>query len=663
MMLRLRPRLLLPLALAGLCACDIGSACDEDPLTPAGDLDRIGDAVLVVQPEDDTGRRSFVVISNPEIQQLRVYDVLERSFVRAPNVFFPLSLHTGPSTRRLAVAAGDGSFVFALDSADDTLSAVRIAPLIESEVGENGEVLPPAPDFRVAAIFSTGRAPGDVAIVRTAQEWLAFIALPDEGALQVLALDTDAGTATERARIALGEGSHPARVAADPSGDAVLVTDARLSSVAIIRVDDLTLDRRIEVGGPTAALAIGRVDPGDGLGPVALVARRDQPELAAIRLFRPGFREERYALLARLETRDIASSVFVNDAALEGAVACCALRFADQLEPDDATFAWGAYSATNGFFTYLRFDGARGPYWDGTQLVERSPAARGVLRPVDLETPHARVLEEVWAPAEDNDPQPSIEVTDLDNYGTPPTWPLFDLDLSATVTYEGTPAGARGRRADGPFTDGDRYRVEVVNDGVAFADRDVRDGDVISVDTAAVGGSCPERVVTPISGLSGNRFFLAEISDTQAACMSQSGEFRFTLFAASDFTVSLSAGGYRGRVPLSDVGQRVELPGFLLTITANAAPGRGSHVKLALSQGVIPLDLDLARPPDFTVDGFGRSALLTTSIVSGSVDVRDFSTTAGGVFRSNRMFISTGAGALLEMEEGEVLVDRIAQHR
>ena len=48
-------------------------------------------------------------------------------------------------------------------------------------------------------------------------------------------------------------------------------------------------------------------------------------------------------------------------------------------------------------------------------------------------------------------------------------------------------------------------------------------------------------------------------------------------------------------------------------------------------------------------------------MVANAVQVRDIDT--GDVVQSTRMFVVTGAGALLEMEEGELLVERIRLHR
>jgi hypothetical protein len=654
----LASRAALALLLASLTACDIGQTCDQEPPTPAGDLDRIGDAVLVSPPPSsgDFGQRSWVVMSNPEIEQLRVFDVLERQFVRAPNVFFPLSLRTGPATRRLSSVRGDATLVLALDASDDTLSVVTVTPHQQLREGEL------SPDFRVAHVAPTGRAPGDVAALRTDDALLAFVTLPDEGALQVLSIDVAGDTSSELARVDLGDGAHPARVDVDPTGDAVVVTDARLSSIAIVRVDDLALDRRIDVGGATGPVAIGRVDPGDGLAPVALVARRDAPELAAVRLRRPLFREEPYALIARLEIHDFAAALHVNDAARAAPSACCDIpsNAPEGVLGDTPTFAWGSFVGTNGIQSYVLFDGARGGEWTGTRVQPRPPSARGLMRLVSYDEPAPFVATAEWQPAEEGDPAPSITVAPVDNLGDPPLMPLHVQTQTLTLTYEGTPPGGNNRRATIAL-DGDRWQVTVNPDSVAFDQRDVRDGDVIQVDTANVGGTCPSAVGGPISDLDENTFYLDDLSDEHAACVAAGDEFRFTLFAADSFLVALEGHGYRGRLPRSDVGQSLEVPGWVVTITALAAPTRGSKHTSELSQGFLPLENDLARPPDFQVDGFGTLGLLPSAIISGAVEVRDSDT--GDIVPKAVMFVATGTGALLEMEEGEVDVAGIRLHR
>ena len=61
--------------------------------------------------------------------------------------------------------------------------------------------------------------------------------------------------------------------------------------------DGLLFDRSLVLRAPAAELSAGIVDVGDGLAPVVLVLSRDANEVALVRLFRAGFREERYAVL------------------------------------------------------------------------------------------------------------------------------------------------------------------------------------------------------------------------------------------------------------------------------------------------------------------------------------------------------------------------------
>src|SRR5690606_274121 len=119
-----------------------------------------------------------------------------------------------------------------------------------------------------------------------------------------------------------------------------------LSSVAVVRTGVLEdppvaphLDRRIDVGGPTGPVATGRVDPGDGMAPVALVGHREDNELAALRLYRPGAREDRYALMGRTEVPAPAEVLYVPDQLREGGpeptVCCPGLD-----NEDDASLGW-----------------------------------------------------------------------------------------------------------------------------------------------------------------------------------------------------------------------------------------------------------------------------------------------------------------------------------
>lgn len=641
--------------LALIAGCDI-AGCDQEPPAPSGELDRLGDIVLVTPDPEDGEGRSFVVVTNPEVRQLRVFDVLERRFVRAPNVFFPLSARTGPATRRLDVPPVNQRFVYALDGAFDLLQVVDMALTVE--VDEDTV----APAFTTAAVFATGRAPSDVTVWSSGvvgEPALAFVTLPQISAVQVLALDVENQTVVDEALIDLGEGAHPNRAAVDPTGDAVVITDAALDSVAILRIlpfdDDAAtplaeLDRRIDVGGPSNDVAIGQVDPGDGLAPLALVSLRTEPVLAAVRLFRPGFREDRYELLGRVGLPDFATALYVPNQDREAPKACCPLLSLEQVNPDPPTFAWGSATTANGFLYYVGFDV---PRRGGGSLV----------RLLDFGTPTPGPRNEltsdlIWFPAEGGDARrPVLALAPIDEYGDPPFFPFLDEDLQIEMVFEGSPAGTSDRRAELVST-GDGFALEVVPADVAFEERDVRAGDEIVVDTSDRGGSCPESVTMIVEGVTGDTVSVSGIDATEAACVSQGGEVRFTLFAVGDFVVSTTTEGYQGRLPIEPTPTSLEVTGFVITATQSAAgePLRGSRFRIGVTQGLDPVRIHLARLPDFRGGGFGAAALLPQGMAGGSVRIRDIQ---GNAQETTRLFIATGTGTLLVMEEATVNIDAV----
>lgn len=653
---------LLGAVLLGASACDL-LACDREPPAPSGDLDRMGDAVLITPPGEGT-ERSFVVVTNPEIQQLRVFDVLEGAFVSAPNVFFPLSARTGPATRRLAVApltedATTQRWLFAVDSAGSFVQVLDMTA--DVEVDEDTV----APRFTTHAVVETAPGPSDVAVwIPEEGPALLFVPLPEQGELQVLTVDlaADAPEGEEVARIDLGEGSVPARVAVDPTGDAVVVTDAALPSVAVVRVDTLEVDRRLEVGGPTDHIAIGRLDPGDGLAPLALVGLRDRPEVAALRLFRPGFREDRYEVLGTTGVPRPVTALYVPRQDRPNPRACCPLvteRSADdEGDPEAPTFAWGAVGTANGSLLYVRFDAPRGPGFDGDQ-----PGTESLVRPIDLDSPDPRVLEEldsdqIYSGEGPENRRPSLAIEAVDNFGTPPAFPFMG-STQVDLVYEGSPPGAAERRAELVPADGG-YALELTPGALPFEERDVRVGDAVEADTSGRGGSCPAQAFFEVAAVEGDTVFVSGVSAEEAACAS-AGAVTVTFFASGDFTVTTDE-GYQGRVPLEPERTAFELPGFVLLLQSAPAgpPGRGSAFRVTLTQGLTPAIVELSRQSDFTAGGFGQSAALPVAIVGGPANVR---LSEGEVIATTRMYVATGAGLLLEMEEATVNIDAIASFR
>lgn len=633
----------------------LGGDCREDSLCDLGLL--CDDSNTCVELP-----RTYVMVANPEIEQLRVYDAYERDFLRGPNVFFPLSVRTGAATRQLAVAPGDDDVVYALDSADDTVLMIRT--FTDEVTGD----LP----FTVIGSIETGRAPGDIAAVATSETTaLVFVTIPDQGAVEVYEIDDTTGASTQAAVIDLGEGSHPFSVAADPSGDAVVVTDAVLSSVAILRTDPLSLDRRIEVGGPTAAVATGAVDPGDGLGPVALIARRDAPEVIALGLYRPNIREDRYALLATAELPEPVTTLFVPDQMRSGATeptVCCPGVTA----ADEATLAWAMVVSADGFVRYLRLDGRR----EGSDGDRR----RGLLRLVDNdELPfglegdiNANVASDVWFPANTQiGGRPSVRVEPVDNFGTPPHYPYWPVGYSLTLTWEGSPAGGRSRVG---VLEGQLLSFSVDSGGQDVASRDIFPGDTVRIDTAdRISALCPDDgfLLFTITGLSSNLVDVGGLSTDDVTCLSSGGSFNGHFFAKGAWVVESTRDGYLGRLLMDDdadppsEGTHVQVPGIDVSVSAAEAgvPAQGSQLVLPLAQHVTPLSIELAQPFDQTTfDGFGQLGLLPTGIAGGDAWIQPVDEAPREV---RRLFISIGGntevsnGRLLELNETETTLARV----
>jgi hypothetical protein len=635
----------------------LGGTCREDDLCDTGLICNTATNTCDAIP------RTYVVVANPEIEQLRIYDAYDRDFLRGPNVYFPLSVHTGPATRRLAVAAGDPDIVYALDGADDAVRLVRTYATAT------------AAPFTTVGAFRTGRAPGDIAAVSTSDTTaLVFVTLPDDAAVEVYDVDEDTGLARQVDVIDLGDGSVPAMVAADPTGDAVVVTDAALDSVAIITTDPVALDRRIDVGGPTDAVATGVVDPGDGLGPVALVSRRDAAEVSALQLYRPDVRGEKYTLLATAELPEPAVQLYVPDQLREGdtePTVCCP----DVLVDQEATLAWAMTLSADGVIRYLRFDGERGDATDRRRgllrLIDNDEAPPGPADDVNLD-----VASDVWFPTDINvGGRPSVTLSSIDNFGEPPTSPYWPVGYSITLTWEGTPAGGRNRLGS---VEGGLLSFQVDSSGQTVGSRDIGPGDLVRVDTRQRESSqCPAEgfYLFTIASVQGSLVDVGGLDGGQLACLLTGGPFTAQFFVAEAWTVDSSRDGYLGRLVMDDgtspppPEMRVEVPSIAIGVTAAEAglPARGSQLVLPLAQHVDPLSIELSQPLDaVTLDGFGQLGLLPTGIAGFDAFIQPVGDRPREV---RRLFISIGGssgnqnGRLLELNETETSLARGQQRQ
>lgn len=607
------------LALASMAATCEQCQPVSDPRI--GNVDRTTDAVLVTGSDG----HAYLVSAHPELEHLRVLDLTTERFLDAPNRFFPASVPVGPSTRRLAAAPTDGTRIYALDAALDLVQVVRT-------VDDEG------PAFsRVGEGIDTGRAPADLAVWRDGAAVELWVTLPDAtptaGAVQLL----DAASGAELARIALPDGARPDAVEVEPTGARVVVTDAARSTVHVIDRALRALERSVDVGGPSAALAVGVVDVGDGMAPVALVGRRDRAEVALVRLYREGFREEGAALYGRAELPSLALALYVPDHR-DSVTVCCRGLSDEAVDAGEATDAWGAAALASGDLLYLAL---AAPTADATRRLVRiiDDDLEGLAGAVDLNAEEA-----IWVPMAGGEDRRPIEVTltAQDTWGAPPFVELVASTETPLLTWEGAlpgldAVGGDYTKSTGVFTAG----VDVqalgarVGDWAAFtvADLDCA-GRTLEAPITALAGAAVE-VLRGLDGL--------DMDDEN--CIEQDGT-TLAVLAAQAFLVELADGTSPGRLNLVDGDPEsvVLLPGAALTMNAAAAglPLRGSKLSLPLHPHVTPMGLAMSKPYSSRGDGgFGSAGLLPTAIVGAEMDIPDEAT--DGTMRARRMVVGTGS--------------------
>jgi hypothetical protein len=679
---------------AGLLA--LGADCQSCQQTAAatrGNLDRVSDVVVV----DAVDGHAYAIAANPELQHLRVLDLTDGRFVVGPNRFFPLSIPTGPSTRQLAVAVAvepDGSThadprrIFALDGSDDTVAVVTV-------VDDDAGVTP----FTVLHTLPTGRAPVDVAAIRVGATTAVGVAVPgatsDDGGVLEVSLLQDGVPVGEEAPlvVALPAGSHPSAVVADPFGRAFVVADAALPQLHVVERDEATgafgYARSLDVQGPCSEVAAGVVDVGDGLAPVVVALRSDQPAAVAVRLFRPGFREDRYAVLGGTALPSLAVTAAVADARpgeqpVDGAAApvtvCCRGLSAERLAAGEATAAFAAVHQASGALVYLQLAAAT---IDGLTL----PPGRRVVRLVDDDGEPASAPEgtdlnaepALWKPEEGGEGlRPVVALAAVDNFGSPPFVPLLEPGLLLELVWEGDVPGLsdlRGAFAPGPHT---------FTAGVDVAARDGRVGDVARLVPEAARPGCDDAYRARILAVDGATVTVAVDGDgsgaepaldeaTVTSCLQGAGELRLTIEAQGVFVVADARGFVArlgpvapGGVPAVADETALALPGVELSVTTPAgAPLPGSTLLLPLDARVTTMGLALAAPG--LEGGFGASALVPTGIAAATITIPDAASDVdGAVVEARRMVFTTasvstasGLPVIYTCDEGETSTTRV----
>lgn len=613
------------LALAFGSAAATCEQCEQVSDPRIGNVDRSTDAVLVT----GTDGHAYLVSAHPELEHLRVLDLTTERFVDAPNRFFSVSVPVGPSTRRLAAAVNDGTRVYALDGALDMVQVLRT-------VDDAG------PSFsRVGGDIVTGRAPADVAVWAGDAGVELWVTLPDAtptaGAVQVLDL-----AGTELKRIALPDGARPDAIDIEPTGARVVVTDAALGTVHVIDRAAQTLERSVDVGGPSGALAVGVVDVGDGLAPVALLALRERAEVALVRLFREGYREDGAALYGRAELPSLPLTLYVPDQRASATVCCRGLSDA-AVDGGEATDAWGAAALASGDVFYLALAAATAdPARRLVRLIDDDLEGLGSL--VDLNTEAA-----IWVPAAGGDDRRPVEVTlsARDTWGAPPVVEIVGTGESPLLTWEGAVPGLEvvgGATANAYLAGVFTAAIDVAAAGARVADRAIFVVDALPSDCS---GRSLEAPITAINGASVEVLRGPDgLDEDDEGCIARGSGTSLTVLAAQAFVVELSDGTSPGRLNLveGDAENELVLPGAALTMKAATAgvPLRGSLLSIPLDPNVTPMGLALSKAYNPRGGGgFGSAGLLPTAIVGGEIDIPDDAT--GGTQRVRRMVVTTAS--------------------
>lgn len=661
------------LCLASLLA--MASTCEQ--CQPVGDprrgnVDRVSDVVVVAAADG----HSYAVSANPELQHLRVLDLTDGRFLTAPNRFFPLSIPVGRETRRLATAvdartqADDPTRIYALDSADDKVQIVRVT----DDAGVTA--------FDVVKEAEAGRAPVDLAALRLTDDTVVVaVSLPDSGALRLLTLVDDGLTGSVDIDLTAAQGgalAHPGAVVADPLGRAFVVGDAVQPVVIAIEIDAsaaLVGTRVVDVGGPVQELAAGVVDVGDGLAPVVLALRSDTAAAMLVRLFRPGFVEDRYALLGGTALPTPGAVAYVPDARPSAApvTVCCRGLSSAQIAAGEATAAFASVTLIDGRVLHLQLAAATldGVALEGdrrlVRLVDDDPAPPGPSEGLDVNTEA-----NLWVPPAGGEAlRPTVSFTTVDNLGSPPFVPLVQPGGSLLLVWEGElplAVSLGGVFAPGPRT----FEVSV-----DLARRGVRAGDLARLVPESQRVGCATSFDARVLAVTGGVLSIAFEGDgsdqtpavTEAdstGCLQGAGDVRLTVLVADAFVVT-EGGAFRGRLrfgadvvdedSVDSADGRVELAGVRVTVQAAGAgkPLPGSRLALPLDARVTTLGLDLEA-------GFGTAAQVPTGIAGGTLIIPDAEDATARV-PARRVIMSTsgldarsGLPGLLTCDEAETRV-------
>lgn len=628
--------------LAAFSACDMTQFCPSTIPPIEGQLGSLSDAVLITPPSAGEDAHTFLVMANPELEQLRVYDTFDQTFVAAPNVYFPLAIQTGPATRRLAVAAQDSSHLLALDGAAHQIFVVRAA---DDELG---------PAFTVAGVVETAPAPADLAVRQQGDVLIAYVALPDDAAVQVLRIEPGVGQGEEIDRVVLAPDARPSRLALTPTGETLVVIDPLRAVVTTIDTTSLT---RTETELPFAAqdVVVGRIQLEETTSLRAVLAAASEPSVAVVELAGAGVTAPQVLGVVELPGPPLVAFVPDHAGGTTSLVPCCAAAdensdgVAERPAAVRSTDAFAAVATTTGRVVYVRLDGP-------IELIDTDEAGVGLLDGYDLSDGYV-------TPTGGGAGLPSLTFTDEPPSGTPPRAAYFGFAVY-TWWYEGALPALEAR--EGTVT-GSVLTVFDLSATEPLEDTGLRAGDQVVFDTAERGGSCPDRVEAEVLDFAVDTITVAFASAAEETCVSLEDSVVFTIFAAADGILVDAENELVGReyLPPPDEGSATyRVPGATLSVTASEGglPPSGSRLELPVDQHLDAAGMQMS--VSAVEGGFGAAARIPTAFVGGEILIQetDADTPASSV-AVRRMWLTTATGRLYEMDQAEVEVRSIVDQR
>ncbi len=407
-----------------------GALCDNlDPDPGFKNYDRISDAVLLTPPNQEAPAHSFLLSTNPAYEQIRIYDTYRRRFVEADNVYFPLSINTGPATLEIAAPSEDASFLFAFDVQWNQVFVIRTtateAERAFSHVGDGFSVEPGAQSLETLPGLNG--------------ETYVYLTYPSEQLIRQYTVDENGVL----------------------QGNVTTISLTGTTPEHLHRLDEISLamtsydDHRVFIIRPfendvvsipliqsAAQITSGYLDLGQGEEQVLIATLSDGHTLAAIARAPETSRRAGLRLLGYTELQHAVGQVYIpdnrdDDRQLSPRVCCPLITYRNNTsEPflkDEATKAWATVFHNNGTMSYLRLDGPR--------YGQPEDAIQTLFRPLDINDeipgPTETFIEEpIWrTPDGQNNSLPLIDWMSIDNFGDTPYHGLRHLGRFIHLTW------------------------------------------------------------------------------------------------------------------------------------------------------------------------------------------------------------------------------------